>query len=347
VSNFLVTPTDELVTLCAQAGQFLESDYWQACNDNIFSDLGVSRESTSRDVKKNSRIVIVGARSVPLVTVRAVYMSAITSPKRIDVKVVSDDEELLLRRMWEEHGFSEFEEIQLYIHRFSSKEVPEPWKDAVNEADRIFVYGSDETIAEFEHYRQPWQLVIGFGSKFSIGIVTIEDLPYLDQICDDFVLYYGQGCLSPRRYFVEGTESEYLQIAGGLSKSMERYRPRLLEYWQKNEIVMQPTLLSNKITGFSELVANQEIETPMKDSLYGTMELSRADDEQIRIFLNTWRGRISTIATNSDYWRARLQDEDVKINRLCSLGYMQRPRFWWKHDSINELIYSITYLEKI
>lgn len=347
MTSFLVTPTDELVTLCAQAGQFLESDYWQACNDNTFLTSRVDYGSTLRKVKKNSRIVIVGARSVPLVTVRAVYISALGVPKSIDVKVVTSDEELLLRRMWEEHGFGEIHGMQLRIHMFDSQKTPENWKEAVYEADRIFVYGSDETIAEFEHYRQSWQRVIGFGSKFSIGIVTIEDLPYIDKACSDFALYYGQGCLSPKRYFVEGTESEYLKIAGAFRESMKKYSERLQEYWQKNEIVMQPLLLSNKITGFGELVANSEPGSSMKDNLYGTVDLSRADDEYIRSFLETYRGLISTVATNSDYWRSRLQEEDVKINRLCSLGYMQKPRFWWHHDSIDEFIHSLTYLETI
>lgn len=335
----IVEYSESIIKRCAEVGTFLESDYRRAILQNsIPKDTPLSFAGTGTYVL--TKVVIVGAYSVPMVTVRAVLLAALNgNVKEIDVKCPSPDEAILVEslcRKWLD-GLH----VKCTIHAFQSSNPTEDWLRAVEEATHIIVYGSNETVRTFELNRKPWQRVIGFGSKFSIGIIA-ANTNYAKDVVSDFTMYYGAGCLSPRRYYVIGEQLEFSKFVRSIDEEYQYYRSQLREYWAKNQIAILTKRGLNKVLYGREDIALTEYNTSLSDSLSGTADVCRISNTRDSINgmfkeLQKYRGLISTIALTSETKDYMFRDELKEVVRICSPGQMQLPDFMHRHDGENEL----------
>jgi len=342
----MVEESDELIRACSDVGRFLEEDYRRAINDSEFSSGELHNSILRRDQMQKTwaptRIVIVGARSVPLVTARAVSLAGQNKCcQSIHVKCPSLDEELLVRSMW---GDNQFLQPPLSTFVFDSGgEAPQEWLDAVEDASHIVVYGSSETVEHFNLNKKPWQKVIGFGSKFSIGIAKIEGLS-ARAVVDDFVQYYGSGCLSPRRYYLMGSEGQYNDFLDEMGEEYNSREDQLVRYWTKNKMPMLGVRTKNVLQSGYRDIHRSLLEEDFSDDLNGTADVCRVDlTYRLLEGLTGTRGLISTIATNSS--SLQYAHDFSSVVRFCQPGEMQSPRIMWTHDGEDELTVTSTRRE--
>jgi hypothetical protein len=102
---------------------------------------------------------------------------------------------------------------------------------AALEADRIDVYGRDETIAHVRAVARPGVVVRGHGTGLGVGFVSLPSIEALQSAAEalaaDVVPFDQRGCLSPRLALVEGTVAEAEAFAVALSDRLAAWGARV------------------------------------------------------------------------------------------------------------------------
>jgi hypothetical protein len=103
---------------------------------------------------------------------------------------------------------------------------------AIGDADRIDVYGRDETIADVRARARTSAVVRGHGAGLGVAIVTAGDgvrdgVDAADALAGDVVAFDQRGCLSPRVVFVEGTADRASAFASALSERLTAWEKRV------------------------------------------------------------------------------------------------------------------------
>ncbi len=102
---------------------------------------------------------------------------------------------------------------------------------AIREADRIDVYGRDETIAQVRSQARSSAVVRGHGAGLGVAVVTLAggsgDVGHAaDAVAGDVAVFDQRGCLSPRVVFVEGSSDRGEAFARALDDCLGAWAER-------------------------------------------------------------------------------------------------------------------------
>jgi len=340
--QWIVNPTGDFVSTLATIGRFLESDYRTAIkNGEVPSDFDENLEPSER------KFVIIGARSVPMATAKSVFLCLrLAGPESVVIKTATEDEGLLVQNVldnWTPHG------VKTKIFSIGSDKLrnfPE-WSKYLEEATDIVVFGGRETAESFIELETRKRNVYIHGPKFSFSIIRAENLnmTHLNDICDDFGLYYGEGCLSPKFCIIVGKIDEKWYKEASLimqaehGENIAEFRNKL-PMAKKSELVQE--IVTANVVGKHVRVESLKDEKKLFSPLYGDarfVNIKNLDD--LIPFLETWRYDISTVAClEEDDETVDLLDE-FNITRVCAFGEMQFPEFDEPFDIVDDFdIYS-------
>jgi len=335
---WVINPEVDTVTNLALVGRFLENDYRMA-----IEHLSIPSSFDEYTEKSGRRFVIVGAKSVPAATAKSVFLCLkLAGPNSVIVKAPTLDEALLVQNVLDVHG----EGIRTKVYTESSDflKLSTEWRDELENATDIVVFGDQSTMLAFRDLETVERRVWEHGPKFSFGLVRASQLTtsLVGEICFDFFSFYGEGCLSPKFYFVVGkvTEQGLKEFSACMSTyyggAIEEFRAKL-PLTRKSELVQQ-YIDANLVAKYLRV---EELDSPeMFSTLYGDVRLVFVDNmDQVEDFVAKWHDRISSVAVNT------LDDEDAvelfeshQVNRICEIGTMQFPEFFEQFDNVDDFI---------
>lgn len=288
--------------------------------------------------RNNRRFVFVGARSAPLALTKSCLVALQGQPDKISVKVSSSclDEEVFLEDMFKRWGFYYPKTLwQVYHH---SHETPSSqWEVDLDRCTDIVIYGGQETVDYYKR-KYPEKNLIIHGPKFSFGVITDEGMSRRnDLVTRDFTFTQGEGCLSPKFYFILNTYGE----GGGYREDSAICRG--LSFMQKDEHrSAYQSMLSlgerSRIaqSGWSPVEVVLDDEVDGLPQLYGGVKLFWNRDRTMRDvhqFIYQHKGKISTVAVDRSIAHELLPLQDVmEVPRMCPPGMMQQPEWEEQYD---------------
>jgi len=335
--NWIVNPTGDFVKELALSGRFLESDYRIAIkNGDIPDDFDENLEKSDR------KFVIIGARSVPMATAKSVFLCLrLAGPESVVIKTATEDEGLLVQNVldnWTPHG------VETKIFSIGSDKLrnyPE-WAKYLEEATDIVVFGGRETVDSFIELETRKRNVYIHGPKFSFSIIKAKDLnmAHLNDICDDFGLYYGEGCLSPKFCIIVGKvdpkwyhEASLIMQAEHGDNIME-FRGKL-PMAKKSELVQE--IVTANVVGKYVRVETLDDKKKLFSPLYGDVRFINVNTlDDLVPFLEDWKYDISTVACLEEEDDIVDLMDEFNITRVCAFGEMQFPEFDEPFDIVDD-----------
>ncbi len=126
---------------------------------------------------------------------------------------------------------------------------------AVDAAQRLEIYGEDETIRQFGS-RHGDRAVIARGSASSVAVVPRQSDTdkWAEGLALDVVLYEGAGCLTPKAVYVEGERGR----ADRMAKSLGLQLSRLEKMWPRLKQSLDDEVRRREIIGTAEAAAARE-----------------------------------------------------------------------------------------
>ena len=335
-TRWIVNPEVGFVSILASYGRFLESDYRMA-----IEGMRVPEAFEEYTEETHRRFVIVGAKSVPGATAKSVFLCLkLAGASSIVIKAPTMDEYFLILNVVEEHA-SDPSRVRVFHNSSDELKLDSEWRDAVENATDIVVFGGQETVDAFLELEQDDRRVHIHGPKFSFGVVRAWDLTprNIKEICLDFYTFYGEGCLSPKFYFIIGEVSEAMfQEIGNTMKAyfgstIDEFRGKL-PLTRKSELAQQFVSARYRAKYVrEEMLKSDKIFT----TLYGDARFVVVDDVQdVEKFINKWCASISTVAINTEDDEIMEILEDNLVVRICDFGYMQSPNFFEQFDVIDD-----------
>ncbi|WP_442598725.1 acyl-CoA reductase [Neobacillus sp. D3-1R] len=242
-----------------------------------------------------------------------------------------------------------------------------PWKGgkdnleepAIESADAIIVYGSNETVQNVRPKVPSYKKFLTYGHKISFAMIGKEVLTpdhYYETIyklVEDIAIYDQQSCLSPQTVFVEkGGAINPKQFAQMLAAELERYqkkRPRAkvsdeeamtiqklrnryqLEAIQHGKVLVYAsptdtswTVIYHDVPGFEGSPLNRSIHVFSSENL-------EKDSVLIKPFEQYIQSCGLAVKPNRLFKMASLLGS-YGVNRICSIGEMNRAKPGWHHD---------------
>jgi hypothetical protein len=211
----------------------------------------------------------------------------------------------------------------------------------IRSADALVVFGSDDTIRNFQRQLEPWQVFLAHGHKLSLGMIAGDHTSYdVKQAAIDTVLFDQSGCLSPQYFFVEKDPKRFAQE---LAQELDNHPSTSPVHSQE---------IAAQLRGFREdwrfqASLHTEIElyesrgtldwTVIYDGLHALAPTPLHRTVFVKpigtaILLRPFKKWIGTVGIN------RLTDDTVAraihwgAQRICGLGQMQYPPLTWHHD---------------
>lgn len=338
INDWIINPSVDMVSVLAQYGRFLETDYRM-----VIESLGVP--STFEEYKENTgrRFLIVGSEETPGLIAKSVYLCLkLAGPDNISVKVPTLDESFLIQNVFEHHAGDV--KHRIFVAHGDELKLSSEWRDEIEKSTDIIVFGSQNSMEAFREYETVDRRVWEHGFKFSFGLIKAEQLTpsSINKICFDFFTYYGEGCLAPKFYFIVGNLSRKIikQISANMitlyGDFIEEYRSKL-PITRKSDLVNQTlgSLYAAKYVRIENLKSKE-----LFDNLYGDIRLVVVDDvDDVEDFIEKWADNISSVAINIDDDPEYLDLlEDNMIIRICNIGDMQFPEFFEQYDSVDDFI---------
>ncbi|HLO11025.1 MAG TPA: acyl-CoA reductase [Pseudoneobacillus sp.] len=242
-----------------------------------------------------------------------------------------------------------------------------PWKGgtieleepAIESADAIIMYGSNETVQKIRPKVPHHKKFLSYGHKISFAMIGKEALTpdhyyeYIHKLAEDVSVYDQQSCLSPQTVFVEkGGAISPKQFAQMLATELERYhkkRPRakvsteeamalqrLRNRYQLEALQHEKVLVfASKIDTSWTVIYHDEPGfegTPLNRSIH---VFSSENIEKDLFFIKPYEQYIQScgLAVSPDrlFHIANLLGM-YGVNRICSIGEMNRAKPGWHHD---------------
>lgn len=334
--QWIINPEVGLVHTLTGFGRFLENDYRMAIDSMMVPEVFEEyTEPTGR------HFVIVGAKSVPGATAKSVFLCLkLAGAESITIKAPTMDEYFLILNVVEHHK-PEGLDVKVFHSSSDELKLDSEWREAVDRSTDVVVFGGQETVDTFLGLETKERRVWVHGPKFSFGVVHAYDLSatVIKEICTDFYSYYGEGCLSPKFYFIVGEVGQRLfQEIGNTMKAffaedIDEFRGKL-PLTRKSELAQQFVSANYR----TKYVREDKIDSErIFSSLYGDARFIVVDDlEEVGEFIMKWYDSISTVASNPE--DDVIQDflEDHLITRICDFGYMQFPGFFEQFDTTDD-----------
>ncbi len=232
----------------------------------------------------------------------------------------------------------------------------------IGQADAIIAYGSDETVDGLRAMTARDKTFLGYGHKFSIGIVERQAMTdavglarLAAQAAEDVAVYDQHGCLSPHIIFVEShSDSLPVEFASALAMACETCEVRwprgrlsddaaarvaglYSEYRFRSasdpRVRVWPSGLSTLPSWMVIMDASAEIRLSCLNRVV-FVKPYRSSGELAQM-LNPFQGKISTVGLAP---MMGVHDPCVSalvklgVHRFCRIGQMQHPALSWYHD---------------
>ena len=248
------------------------------------------------------------------------------------------------------------ESIAILPWKGGTKELEEP---AIDAAEAVIVYGSSKTVESVRQIVPPSKKFLSYGHKISFALIGKEALTpdhYYEtiyKIAEDVAIYDQQSCLSPQSVLVEtGGAIEPHQFAQMLAAELERYQKKRPRAMLNDEEAMSIQKTRNQFE--LEALHNQKVSVyaSKEDTSWTVIFHKEAGFEgsplnrTIHVFASEkLEEDIPKIRQYQQYLQScgvalspfRLLDMaemlgSFGINRICSIGEMNRAKSGWHHD---------------
>jgi hypothetical protein len=336
ISDWVINPKVDTVSVLEQYGRFLEDDYRM-----VIDHLAVPKNFEEYTEKSGRRFLIVSSRESPGLIAKSAYLCLkLAGPESVAVKTSMLDESLLVQNVFDNHAGNT--KTKLFVAHSDELKLSSDWRDEIEMATDIIVFGDDNAMKAFREHETVDRRVWEHGFKFSFGIIRAEQLTptAINKICFDFFSFYGEGLLAPKFYFILGRLSK--KTARQFSAAMiafygeyiERYRDKL-PFTRKSELTQQ---MINSKNIFRYIRMDDLNSTTLFDNLYGDVRLVVVDsEEEIEDFIDEWYDNISSVAINIDDDPSFLDLlEENMVVRICNIGTMQFPDFFEQYDTVDD-----------
>jgi hypothetical protein len=212
-------------------------------------------------------------------------------------------------------------------------------------AEAVVVFGSDETIRQFQI--APHQRLLAHGHKISFGIIRYAFTPELfERATTDVFLFDQLGCLSPQSYYVAGDSKTFAAL---LAESFGRRARTLQEPIEKPNELLAATLRIHREEWKFRAATETEVDvwesagsldwtviharnpTLNQNPLYRTIFVHTLSD-QLEDLSRPLRPYISTIGLDLVDRSGVNLALNLGAQRICRIGEMQNPPLTWHHD---------------
>ena len=336
MKGWIINPEADTVDLLTTYGRFLEDDYRMAIDS-----LQIPDTFEEYIEKSNRRFLIIGSKEAPGLIAKSVYLCLkLAGPDSVAVKTNMIDESIMVQNVFKNHAGDV--ETKLFVTNSDELLLDSVWRDTIEEATDIIVFGNENSMETFRDYEQVGRRVWEHGSKFSFGIVRAEHLTPLliNSICFDFFSYYGEGFLAPKFYFIVGNLRK--KVAQQFSHNMQAFYGEFIEqYRNKLPFTRQSDLVQEVINAnyIGKYLRLEDLNSDaIFDTLYGDIRLVLVDDlDEVSDFIDKWNDNISTVAINLDDDLDSLDLlEDKQVMRICPVGDMQFPDFFEQYNTVDD-----------
>ena len=231
---------------------------------------------------------------------------------------------------------------------------------AFHQADMVIAMGSEETLSHLQKRLSTGRTIprlLGYGHRVSFGLIGREVLENLDDIANraamDVAMYDQRGCLSPHLFYVEtdGKHSPY-QFAHALGEALAKLQVKIprgtvstqtaatLHHFRSTYEVQQADGQKIHIFGSEHqnlwTVIYEEDPSFSLSPLFRTVRVKPIDDlQQVAQPLSNWRPYLQAAGIAVSPERLLPLAETlgaVGVNRICSIGQMQKPAVGWHQD---------------
>jgi hypothetical protein len=335
MSKWIINPTVDMPSVLESYGRFLEDDYRM-----LIESLRIPDAFDEYSEKTNRRFIIVGGKENPGVIAKSVFLCIkLAGPESVSVLVTNLDEMFLVQNVFD--NYAKGIQTKLFATPLDLLSLSNDWRNEVDKATDIVVYGDEEMIKQWREYETVDRHIWEHGEYFSLGIVKAESLTYsmINEICFDFFCYYGEGRLAPKFYFILGIPTKKMfehfakTLAVNYAPFIEAYRDKL-PFTRKSDLTRE-VLGSNY---YAKYVREFDLKYDELDvTLYGDVRLAFVDSiSDIEEFLKKWRESISTVAVDWDDDELLDIAEEHMIPRICRIGDMQFPEFFEQSDALDD-----------
>jgi len=338
MTEWIINPTVDMVSVLAEYGRFLENDYRM-----VIEHLEIPKNFEEYTEKTGRKFVIYGGKEAPGVIAKSVFLCIkLSGASSVVVKAINLDESYLIQNVLEHHSGDV--RTRLFVAHTDELRLDHEWQDEVLNATDIVVFGDNDVVEAFRDYETVDRHVWEHGSKFSFGVVQIDNLTerIIKEICYDFFSYYGEGSTAPRFYFVIGKLSK--KMAKYFSQTMLAFYSSAIDEYRNKLPFTRRSCLTNDIINANYIAKYIRLDdlnsNKVFDKLYGDVRLIIVDDlEDVEKFIEQWGDSISTVAINFDSDDSIIEMlEDQQVARICQVGTMQSPDFFEQYDNTDDFI---------
>ena len=334
--EWIVSPEVGLVQTLSSYGRFLENDYRMA-----IETMAIPPAFEEYTEETGRRFVIVGAKSVPGATAKSVFLCLkLAGAESIVVKAPTMDEYFMILNVVEYHADNP-SRVRVFHSSSDELRLDSDWRDALDKATDIVVFGGQETVDTFLDLETEECRVHVHGPKFSFGIVRAYDLTpsVIKEICVDFYTFYGEGCLSPKFYFIVGEVSN--SMFQEIGNTMKAYFGSFIDEFRSKFPLTRKSELAQQLVSANyrtKYIREEELKVDkIFTNLHGDARFVVVDSvDDIENFIRRWSFNISTVAIDSNDDEIIEFLEDNLIVRICDYGYMQSPDFFEQFDTIDD-----------
>jgi hypothetical protein len=214
----------------------------------------------------------------------------------------------------------------------------------LRESEAVVVFGSDETVERIRRQTTAKQRFLVYGHRVSVGLVFpgTASKALAEQAAREIIAYEQAGCLSPQAYLcLDFAEAEV--FAGLLAEALEekeKEEPSAQKSFEEESLHFaarqQALLRGNRIWGRAEqspwtVVLRQDGFWEPGPGLRFIQVVPGSDWKSI---LWPWRGKLSSLSVSDldqvKEWRQEIGE--LGFSRVCALGKLQEPSFFWRHD---------------
>ena len=335
MANWIINPSLDMPVVLEQYGRFLEDDYRM-----LIESLRVPHSFDEYSEKTNRRFIIASGKERPGLIAKSVYLCIkLAGPESVSVYVQTLDEMFLVQNVFE--YYAKDIETKLFANPLDFLNLSKDWRDEIEKATDIIVYGDDQTIEKWREYETVDRHIWEHGLSFGFGVARAEDLgqSIINEICFDFFCYYGEGRLAPKFYFIVGEYSASL-IESFAMNIMVNYAPFIEAYRSKLPFTRKSDL-TREVLGasyYAKYVRSFHLKSKeLFATLYGDVRLVFVDNlDDIEEFVEKWRENIGTVAVDWDDEDVIDIMEDNMIPRICHIGDMQFPDFFEQYDTLDD-----------
>jgi len=335
MAHWIINPSLDMPQVLEQYGRFLEDDYRM-----LIESLRIPRTFDEYSEKTGRRFIIISGKERPGLIAKSVFLCLkLAGPESVAVYIPTLDEMFLVQNVFEHYAGNI--KTKLFATPLDFLSLDKNWRDEIENATDIIVYGDDESINKWREYETVDRHIWEHGFNFSFGIARAEDLTpsLINEICFDFFCYYGEGRLAPKLYFIIGQYSPEL-IKTFAMNMVVNYSPFIELFREKLPLTRKSDLTREVLNTeyYAKFVRVFDLQSDgLFDTMYGDVRLAFVDSiSEIEEFIEKWRESIATVAADWDDDEVIDLLEDNMIPRICNYGDMQFPEFFEPFDVLDD-----------